>query len=218
MLTGPSFVPEKVSRAVILCHGYGASGEDLMGLVPYLKERMPNTAFFAPNAPIDIGFGYQWFELRDFNDRDAGSMEYLSELSTRAYVPAAELRVFIKSIKGKYGLDCPDITLFGFSQGALMALYTALTNTNPEPVGYVAALSTIPLIWTDALAKQYQPKSLKIILTHGARDSMVPVKCMDLTIAELQKAGQKPQAFISEQLEHAIDQPTLDHVVKFITS
>lgn len=48
MLSGPSFVPPVVKKVVILCHGYGADGEDLIGIVPYLAQSMPDTAFFRP--------------------------------------------------------------------------------------------------------------------------------------------------------------------------
>ena len=47
MLNGPSFIPTKINKAVILCHGYGASGDDLADLIPNLAPDLPETAFFA---------------------------------------------------------------------------------------------------------------------------------------------------------------------------
>ena len=41
----------KVEKLIILCHGFGSNGEDLMGLVPHLQQVMPNAAYVSPNAP-----------------------------------------------------------------------------------------------------------------------------------------------------------------------
>jgi hypothetical protein len=53
---------------VVLLHGYGSNGADLMGLVPYWRASLPDTVFMAPNAPeICPGApgGYQWWSLTD---------------------------------------------------------------------------------------------------------------------------------------------------------
>src|SRR5262245_9958023 len=65
-LSGPEFPPAgrgRASRLVLLLHGYGADGRDLLGLAPHWVQRLPDTAFLAPNAPFpcEMGFGYQWF-------------------------------------------------------------------------------------------------------------------------------------------------------------
>lgn len=214
MLSGASFIPQTIKKAVILCHGYGADGEDLMGLVPYLKEHLPNTAFFAPDAPIDLEYGYAWFPLEDYHPGQPVDVAYLIELTKRAQKPATDLRTFIQDIQQKYHLNSSDITLVGFSQGGLVVAYTALTQT--EPFGHVIALSAIPIIWTDELAAQFHPKHIPFFITHGSADPVVPVAAADLNIAELRKAGQDPALFISDGIGHAIDQPTLDHIIKFI--
>ena len=77
MLSGPSFVPPVVIKVVILCYGYGADGEDLMGIVPYLEQSMPDTAFFAPNGIKQMPYGgYEWFSLDDYSPADLISIEY----------------------------------------------------------------------------------------------------------------------------------------------
>jgi Phospholipase/Carboxylesterase len=55
-------------QLIILLHGVGADGNDLIALAPVLAERLPNAAFVAPDAPepCDLApFGCQWFSLRD---------------------------------------------------------------------------------------------------------------------------------------------------------
>jgi len=70
-LTGPSAAPASgrdPQSLVILLHGYGSNGADLMGLVPYWRDALPDTAFMAPNAPEACPAapgGYQWWALTD---------------------------------------------------------------------------------------------------------------------------------------------------------
>lgn len=69
-LSGPVFEPaskQPASSIVLLLHGYGANGEDLIGLAPPLSQALPDTVFLSPNAPFPcesnpIG-GFQWFDV-----------------------------------------------------------------------------------------------------------------------------------------------------------
>ena len=69
-LDGASYGPHqdgaKPGHLVILLHGYGADGNDLIGLAPAFGPLMPDTVFYAPNAPQACEgnpFGYQWFPV-----------------------------------------------------------------------------------------------------------------------------------------------------------
>src|ERR1043165_1641982 len=67
-LNGPRLPPARGSAThlVVLCHGYGADGNDLIGLAPLWQRLMPTVAFAAPNAPercAGAPMGYQWFPI-----------------------------------------------------------------------------------------------------------------------------------------------------------
>ena len=68
-LDGPSYGPHnkgKPGHLVVLLHGYGADGNDLIGLAPVLAPLMPDVLFLAPNAPHPCEgnpMGYQWFGI-----------------------------------------------------------------------------------------------------------------------------------------------------------
>src|SRR6201988_2538875 len=70
-LSGPSRPPAsggRPSRLVILLHGLGADGNDLIGLAPYWARLLPTTEFLSPNAPFPCDMaphGYQWFSSQD---------------------------------------------------------------------------------------------------------------------------------------------------------
>ena len=51
---------------VVLLHGYGADGNDLIGLAPHWQELLPGAAFVAPHAPDRVPgapSGFQWFPI-----------------------------------------------------------------------------------------------------------------------------------------------------------
>ena len=67
-LDGPRIAPRggPPDALVVLLHGYGANGDDLIGLADGWRQILPNAAFVAPNAPEDIpGMpgSLQWFPL-----------------------------------------------------------------------------------------------------------------------------------------------------------
>src|SRR5437868_15506585 len=70
-LTGPSRPPVsdgKPRRLVILLHGLGADGNDLIGLQQYWCPVVPDAEFISPNAPFPCDmapYGYQWLSVQD---------------------------------------------------------------------------------------------------------------------------------------------------------
>ena len=70
ILTGPIVEPltkENPKQLVIFCHGYGADGNDLIGLSSYFQPILPDAIFLSPNAPQKCAlnpFGYQWFDFQ----------------------------------------------------------------------------------------------------------------------------------------------------------
>src|SRR5712691_9791367 len=122
-LSGPSRPPGaggKPSRLVILLHGLGADGEDLIGLQQYWGRLVPEAAFVAPNAPFPCDmapYGYQWFSVQD---RTPDSVL----AGVRAAAPF--LDALIDNALTERGLEDSDLALVGFSQGTMMSLFVGL--------------------------------------------------------------------------------------------
>src|SRR6056300_1759707 len=121
-LNGPRIEPEngKPEKLVILCHGFGSNGDDLIGLVPHLKRALPNAVYVSPNAPeICYGApnGYQWFPLSTLSkeERLVGTLK-----------AAPTLDHFIDQELERYGFEDKDLILVGFSQGTMMSLHVGL--------------------------------------------------------------------------------------------
>src|SRR6516164_2823431 len=122
-LHGPSQPPAsggKPRHLVVLLHGYGSDGNDLIGLAPHWARVLPAAEFLSPHAPFpcEMGpFGRQWFS---FADRTPETIL----AGTRA--AAAILDAFLDEALAARGLSERDLALVGFSQGTMMALYVAL--------------------------------------------------------------------------------------------
>lgn len=215
MLSGPSFIPNVCRNGVILCHGYGSDGADMAGLFPALRAALPETAFFAPNAPIQTApDSYEWFSLDDYTGPDRLSVSYAETLVGRCHQPAEELRAYLNEIKQRYAFAESQLVLGGFSQGGLMAAYTALTH--PTPVAGVIGFSAVPIVFGHQLPLEYVSSTMPVLLTHGGQDDVIPTIGMTLNETQLRRAGCSVQTCISPDLPHAIDSLCLTTAARFI--
>ena len=126
MLDGPRLAPlrEPATHLVVLCHGYGSDGNDLIGLAPHWQKALPGAAFAAPNAPERVqGAGYQWFPLSRMDPQE-------TLRGTEAAAP--KLNAFIDAELARARLSGDRLALVGFSQGTMMSLYVGLRR-NPRP-------------------------------------------------------------------------------------
>src|SRR6516165_6458381 len=127
-LSGPSRPPAaggKPSRLVILLHGLGADGNDLIGLGPYWARLLPTAEFLSPNAPFPCDmapYGYQWYSSQNRTPEAALA-------GVRAAAPILE--AFVDDALAKRGLDDSDLALVGFSQGTVMSLYLGYRRNKP---------------------------------------------------------------------------------------
>jgi phospholipase/carboxylesterase len=209
LLSGPRLPPHAggaVRRLVVLLHGVGADGDDLIGLAPALARRLPHAAFVAPNGPepCDMApFGRQWFSLRD--RREAALLA-----CARAAAPA--LDSFLDAELARHDLADHQLALVGFSQGAMMALHVAPRRRSPVAavLGFSGALVGGELLAAEAVSRP------PVLLIHGDADEVVPVQALFAAVDGLQAAGIAVQWSIREGLPHAIDPESLEHGADFL--
>jgi phospholipase/carboxylesterase len=197
-LSGPRLPPTRgaASHLVVLCHGYGADGNDLIGLAPHWQRLLPTVAFVAPNAPepCAAGPGYQWFPISRL-DPDA--------VRSGVEAAAASLDAFLDAELSRLGLDAGRLALVGFSQGTMMSLQVGLARAVKPAciVGYSGMLAGSPKLGADAPP---------ILLIHGDADPMIPVQSMLTAATLLGRAGAAVQWHISPGIGHSIDQVGLE--------
>lgn len=197
-LTGPVITPlsgERPKKLVVFLHGLGADGEDLIALGQVFGQVLPDAQFVAPNAPepCDMApFGYQWFSLQD--------RAYPMMLAgVQAAAPA--LDHFLDRQLDILGLTDEDMALVGFSQGTMMALYTALRRPNccAGVVGYSGALIAPELLEAEARSKP------PVCLIHGDADPVVVFDAMGAAETGLRAAGLSVETHTRHGLGHGID-------------
>jgi phospholipase/carboxylesterase len=207
-LTGPSSAPAhgKPTSLVILLHGYGSNGDDLIGLVPYWRGVLPDTLFVSPNAPQplpgSVG-GYQWWALDSLAPaaRAAG-----------VRVSAAVLNAFIDEQLAATGLSEDKLALVGFSQGTMMALHVGPRRKKQIAgiVGYSGMLAD-----PDALAAEVKTKP-PVLLVHGDADQVLPVVSIVEAERRLKVLGFDVATHVSPGLTHSIDEIGLQLGARFL--
>jgi phospholipase/carboxylesterase len=208
-LTGPTAGPLQEGRPkhlVILLHGYGANGDDLIGLAPVWAPVLPDTLFVAPNAPYPCDmnpYGFQWFGISNLRP------DIMLE-GARSVAPT--LDAFLTAEMARHGVDESKTALVGFSQGTMMALHVGLRRARPFAgiLGYSGALP-------GAGALQEEIKSRPpVLLIHGDADPMVPVQALRLAEQGLQALNVPVQTHVCPGLEHGIDQAGVELGARFL--
>jgi phospholipase/carboxylesterase len=197
LLDGPRLGPAAGGaprQLVVFLHGYGADGNDLIGLGREWAGLLPHAAFVSPHAPEPCGLapmGRQWFDLT------LGDMRAIAAGVKRA---APALDAFLDAELKRYNLPGRALGLVGFSQGTMMALAVGLKR-NPPPaaiVGYSGALATFEMLPAPGQAPA-------ILLIHGDMDEMIPVDAMFIAREQLAQAGLPVEWHVAQGIGHGID-------------
>jgi phospholipase/carboxylesterase len=190
----------KPKQLVILCHGLGADGFDLIDLASSWQHACPDALFAAVHAPFlhDSGFGRQWWSVAD---RSPAVME------AGARRAAAYLHGFIDDELGRLELEPDAYAMMGFSQGAMISLFTGLR----RPVGPRAILAfSGALIAPDTLQAELANHA-PVLLVHGEADETVPVSRSYEAEAALIAADVPVDAHYIPRLGHGIDDSGIAH-------
>jgi phospholipase/carboxylesterase len=208
-LSGPSRPPAsggKPHRLVILLHGLGADGNDLIGLAPYWARLLPDAEFLSPNAPFPCDmapYGYQWFSSQDRSPEAVLG-------GVRAAAPI--LDAFIDEALEERGLGGRDLALVGFSQGTMMSLFVGLRRA--APVAGIVGFSG-RLLAPELLAGELRSRP-PILLVHGTEDPLVPYSSLGAAESTLKAAGVPVETVTSVGIGHSINDQGLRRGGQFL--
>lgn len=152
---------------LILLHGYGSNEEDLFSFASELPQ---DHYVISVRAPFDLQlYGHAWYAIHFDADENKFSDNEQAKESVNL------IASFIDEVIKQYPIDNKNVTLIGFSQGAILSYATALTY--PEKISKVVALSgyfnqeIMPeVIDTNAISH------LKFFVSHGSVDQVIPVE------------------------------------------
>lgn len=197
-LSGPTLAPVsggKPKQIVLLLHGVGSNGADLIQLAPQYAQVLPDALFVSPNAPFPFDMapsGFMWFSLEDFS---------ASSRLRGVQAAAPILDGFIDHLLAQHGLAEENMMLVGFSQGTMMALHVGLRR--PRPLAGIIGHSGM-LVGEELLNSEIASRP-PVLLTHGEQDEMLPIACLDGARRGLEALDVKVQAHARPGLGHGID-------------
>lgn len=109
---------------VVLCHGSGGDGPNMMGLAPALQPFLPSAAFVSPTGPFPRDdFGYRWFPGALGNDPVGMVNRGMEE-------GAPVFNKFVDAELARLKLGPDRLILLGFSQGSMMVLNAGLRRSS----------------------------------------------------------------------------------------
>lgn len=197
LLDGPRREPRQpVTSLVVLIHGYGANGMELIDLADVLATFLPGAAFAAPDAPeplpeVDLS-ARQWFKL---TFRDPGELWHGASLTGPA------LDRFLDAELARYQLPPDRLALVGFSQGTIMALHVGLRRAAaPAAIVGFSGLIAGP----EHLARDVRARP-RVQLIHGELDEVIPIEAIHMTREALAAAKVPVEWHVRTGLGHSID-------------
>ena len=149
----------------VLIHGYGSNEEDLFS---FAQDLPPHAHIVSVRARYDLVYGgYAWYDINFVNNE-----KWMDE--AQAIDSRNKLVDFIDALIQHENLDAKNVTLMGFSQGAILSYAIALNN--PDKIKNVAILSGYPehkIIGEFDQTKDFS--NLNFFVSHGNEDVVLPI-------------------------------------------
>jgi phospholipase/carboxylesterase len=205
---------------VVLLHGFGAPGEDLVPLWRVLSAP-EGTRFLFPEAPLSLeaagyGAGRAWWMI-DMQELEHAAATGEPRDTTVAPPGLEEARARVIEL-----LDEAQATLHaggartivgGFSQGAMLSLDVALRTK--RPLAGLVLLSTTVIAEKEWLPLMPGRRGLSVLQSHGQADPLLPYATAERLRDELVKSGLDVR-WISFRGGHEIPGATLDELGRFL--
>lgn len=171
---------------VVLCHGFGAPGEDLVPLGEYMLEMLGSDAskfrFVFPAAPISLADqgmpgGRAWWPLNMQRLMELFEANDFSELRQQEPPGIEPARVMLcKSIEAILAsIENPGpLVIGGFSQGAMISVDTALRGLKVPPAGLIQWSGTL-ICESQWRAASDRLSKIDVVQSHGRSDFVLPM-------------------------------------------
>jgi len=206
---------------VILLHGYGAPGDDLVVLAEVMNVPA-ETRWMFPEGPLSMSMGWgdsrAWWLIdmaRLEADRAAGRVRDLSGEVPRGLAQAREaLETFLASLPRVLPIDYQKTVIGGFSQGAMLTCDVVMRTAYPF-AGLIQLSSSLlaKQDWRPSVGKR---AGLPVFLSHGTQDSILPYVMAERLRDELSHLGLSVE-WHSFRGGHEILEPVLNRLSGFIT-
>ncbi|WP_082928159.1 alpha/beta hydrolase [Rhizobium bangladeshense] len=186
---------------IILLHGIGASGAQLMPLASSWRASLPETRFASPDAPFDHRYGHQWFSTEG-NPLEPERIESARQ---------AFDKLMTNIVQGQGFADSHDrIAFVGVSQGAIVALDAVVSGR--WKVGALVGFSGLLALQQVSRTSSDTP----VLLIHGGKDTTIPPVASRLAAAQLRATGFQVEVDIEPDTGHTISESGAQKALAFL--
>jgi len=188
--------PADAKTTVVLLHGFGAPGDDLVALAQFLGPNAPSTRFVFPEAPLELGGLYgdsrAWWLLdlaRLEDELRRGTQRDPAEVPDGLAGARAHLERLLDQLQARFSIGNDQLVVGGFSQGAMLSLDVALHRAAP-PAGLILMSGTLIAAdtWTPRMPSL---QGVPIVMSHGRHDPLLPYPIAEALRDKLIAAGAK---------------------------
>jgi phospholipase/carboxylesterase len=165
--------PDGAGPVVVLLHGFGAPGDDLVPLGEWL-DAPAGTRFVFPEAPLELhglyGDARAWWMI-DLESLAGGPVDRSGEVPDGLAPARAKLIGLLDAVRDQLGVADHQVVLGGFSQGAILTLDVAL-HTERAFAGLALLSGTLlaERVWAPRMAAR---RGLPVLQSHGDQDGIL---------------------------------------------
>lgn len=211
--------------AILLCHGFGAPGNDLVSLARVVDVGR-DVRWFFPEAPLEVAagpgaVGRAWWDIgmdrlmMDLmrGDTDA-AMKRLDEVPAGLETAKQALSTTLEVLEKEHGITRDRLIIGGFSQGSMLA--TEMFVSSPVPFAGLVVLSGTRLggdMWKAGLSRH--GAHLHALVTHGQRDPLLPFGRAEV-LRDMMKDAGADVTWVPHRGAHEIPAVCLDALGTFV--
>ena len=225
MLTYKSYIlGNNPQNLVIFLHGYNGNPADHQYAIDWLKQYLQQSILIVPEAPEICDKNpqkKQWFGMLKYDAANRRSqpettvaeiMDIYNAAAPEIASRAQMLNEFISDLQQQFNIDNAHTYLIGFSQGAMLTVWTALTRPQKIAGGFV--LSGL-IAAEETLAGKIESRP-PLYLFHGQDDMKVQYKTLDFSVQWLQQRQipLKVQTYVD--LAHRINEDEIKSIADII--
>lgn len=215
---------EKVEKLVVFIHGYNGTPEAIDYAVQWLRANVHNAVIVVPRAPHPCEKdtnNLQWLSFYQvdpdvrFRNPEASTAEIFGifdALASSFAQVSGEMNEFIDEMQQQFGIDDAHTFVMGFSQGAMLSCYTALSRK--QPLGGCIMVAGIiagrPLLKNSIISRP------KMVLLHGQDDATVQFKTFPHTLVWLEENELKYECHTYPDLAHRMNEAEMQKAAEFI--
>ena len=188
--------PADAKTTLVLLHGFGAPGDDLVALAQFLGPNAPSTRFVFPEAPLELGGLYgdsrAWWllDLARLEDQlRRGVPRDPTEIPAGLEGARTHVTRLLDQLQARFSIADDQLVVGGFSQGAMLSLDVALHRAAP-PAGLVLMSGTL-IAETEWTQRMPTLKGVPIVMSHGKHDPLLPYAIAETLRDKLIAAGAK---------------------------